>query len=126
MPLRRKIAVSLVFLLGAFTIGISAARIGFFVQVGKLEGTDPDITCKCRACLYQVLKHLWRAATLTKASLCSLHRTHHILDPARVRHRRHLRLPACLTRTFQRSIPGACPQELGQQNLPAQRTRQVQ
>lgn len=48
MPMRRKIAVSLVFLLGAFTIGISAARIGFFVQVGRLEGSDPDIPCKCQ------------------------------------------------------------------------------
>ncbi|KUI71833.1 hypothetical protein VM1G_08099 [Cytospora mali] len=44
MPMRKKIAVSLAFLLGAFTIGISAARVGFFVQVGKLEGTDPDRT----------------------------------------------------------------------------------
>ncbi|ROW15361.1 hypothetical protein VPNG_02377 [Cytospora leucostoma] len=43
MPMRRKIAVSLVFLLGAFTIGISAARIGFFVQVGRSEDVDPDI-----------------------------------------------------------------------------------
>lgn len=53
----------------------------------------------------------------------SLHRAHHILDPARVRHRRHLRLPAHAARALQRRVPRACPQELGQQALPAQRTQ---
>lgn len=56
LPMRRKIAVSLVFLLGAFTIGISLARIAFFVQVGKVEYTDPDRTCKCWQCLYSTLR----------------------------------------------------------------------
>lgn len=46
MPIRKKAAVSAIFLLGAFIVGVSAARIFIFVDVGREEGTDLDKSCK--------------------------------------------------------------------------------
>ncbi|ROW09045.1 hypothetical protein VMCG_02773 [Cytospora schulzeri] len=52
MPTWRKIDVSIIFLFGAFAIGISAARIGFFMQVGNLEGTNEHRSSFIPATIY--------------------------------------------------------------------------
>lgn len=46
MPIRKKAAVSAIFLLGAFIVGVSAARIFIFVDVGREEGSNLDKSCK--------------------------------------------------------------------------------
>ncbi|KAK7954067.1 hypothetical protein PG996_014953 [Apiospora saccharicola] len=52
MPVKQKIAVTGIFLLGAFVVGISAARVYFFFSAGSGFDKEYDITYNLAPTLY--------------------------------------------------------------------------
>ncbi|KAI1208032.1 uncharacterized protein F4807DRAFT_432932 [Annulohypoxylon truncatum] len=73
MPLSRRIAISMIFLLGAFVVGISAARIYFYYSIAANPKLEYDVTYNAAPAFY------WTNLDACMAVICASLPSVHIL-----------------------------------------------
>ncbi|KAI2615090.1 hypothetical protein GGR54DRAFT_308286 [Hypoxylon sp. NC1633] len=82
MPLRRRVGISIIFLLGAFVVGISAARIYFFYSIAANPELQFDVSYNAAAAFYWT--NIDASVAVVCASLPSLHTLLVDLSPGRL------------------------------------------